>query len=538
MQLTRIGPFALEEPLDGLAGSNVVRGVHIERQLSMAIKLLPRSVAKQAMGRSSFGDDVKKLQQLEHPGLVRILGGAIEHGQPYLVLEMVPGESLRTRLARRRRLPWEMAIEIVDALAVSLTHAHAQGIVHQRITPARILLPEDGSVKLTGFDCKWTDWDKVVGSRCPMLVAHYLSPEQFRGRRSASLPHCDLFSLGVILYECLTGELPWPANSSDQLRQARRDGPAPRISAKVLDCPVWIDALAENLLAKVRSERLQSADETHRALVLAKSKAAAGTGAAQQVWSGKKSVLAVDNDSGELQKLKRQKTKRRDNSPFYERAWFLAACLAALIGLGGWSLWPASEGALFASAKPLMESDSPVDWKRAEQQFLRPLLERFPETSHAAEIEAFNERYAMHRAEERIKNLGRFGRQPKTAAERAFFEAWKDQNSGDRLSAWQKYEALVMLFAKGTEPDDQAFVKLAQRQIERIKSDQQSSADQIAFFEQHLQQAQSLAESGKLLEARGILDSLISLYAGNQELRPLVERAREQLRVLDAGGAE
>lgn len=537
MQLTRIGPFALEEPLDGLAGSNVVRGVHIERQLSMAIKLLPRSVAKQAMGRSSFGDDAKKLQQLENPGLVRVLGGAIEHGQPYLVLEMIQGESLRTRLARRRQLPWEMAIEIVDALAVALTYAHAQGVVHQRITPARILLPESGGVKLTGFDCKWTDWDKVVSSRCPMLVAHYLSPEQFRGRQSANLPQCDLFSLGVILYECLTGELPWPANSSDQLRQARRDGPAPRISAKVLDCPVWIDALAENLLAKVRSERLQSADETHRAIVLAKSKADAGIGAAQQAWSGKKSTLAADTDSGELQKIKRRKTKRRDTSPFYERIWFLAACLAAVIGVGVWSLRPASEEALFAKAKPLMESDSPVDWKRAEQQFLKPLLERFPETSHSAEIDAFNDRYAMHRAEERIKNLGRFGRQPKTAAERAFAEAWKDQSSGDRLSAWQKYEALIMLFAKGTEPDDQAFVKLARRQIERIKADQQSSADQIAFFEQHLQQAQSLTDGGKLLDARRILDSLISLYAGNQELRPLVERAREQLRVLDAGRA-
>ncbi|NOZ38641.1 MAG: protein kinase [Planctomycetes bacterium] len=537
MQLTRIGPFALEEPLDGLAGSNVVRGVHIEHQLSMAIKLLPREVAKQAMGRSSFGDDVKKLQKIEHPGLVRIYGGAVEQGQPYLALELIEGESLRERLARRRQLPWEMAVEIVDGLAEALTYAHAQGIVHQRITPARILLPDEGGVKLTGFDCKWTDWDRVVGSRCPMLVAHYLSPEQFRGRQSASLPQCDLFSLGVILYECVTGELPWPANSSDQLRQARRDGPAPRLSTKVLDCPIWLDAIAEKLLAKVRSERLQTADETHRAIVLAKTKADAGTGAAQQAWSGKKSAFAVENDSSELQKLKRRKTKRRDTSPFYERAWFLAACLAAVIGVGVWSLWPASEEVLFARAKPLMESDSPVDWKRAEQQFLKPLLERFPDTSHSAEIEAFTARYAMHRAEERIKNLGRFGRQPKTAAERAFSEAWKNQSSGDRLSAWQKYEALVMLFAKSAEPDDQAFVKLAQRQIGRIKSDLQSSTDQIAFLEQHLDQAQSLVEEGKLLDARRILDSLISLYAGNQELRPLIERAREQLRTLDAGGA-
>ncbi len=538
MQLTRIGPFALEEPLDGLAGSNVVRGVHVEHQLSMAIKLLPRQVAKQAMGRSSFGEDIKSLQKLEHPGLVRVYGGAVEQGQPYLALELVEGESLRTRLARRRQLPWEMAIEIIDALAVALAHAHAAGIVHQRITPARILLPVGGGVKLTGFDCKWSDWDKVVGSRCPMLVAHYLSPEQFRGRQSASLPQCDLFSLGVILYECLTGELPWPSNTSDQLRQARREGPAPRISAKVFDCPVWIDALTEKLLAKVRSERLQSADETHRAIVLAKSKAEAGIGAAQDAFAGKRGGLSVDSDASELRKLKRRRTSRRDDSPFYERVWFLAACLAGVIGFGAWTLWPAGEEALFSQAKPLMESNNPIEWKRAEQQYLKPLLERFPETTHAAEIEMFTERYAMHRAEERIKNLGRFGRQPKTAAERAFAEAWKKQSSGDRLSAWQKYEAVIQLFTKSSESDDRAFVQLARRQIDRIKTDQQSSADQISFLEQHLEQAASLAENGKLLDARRILDSLISLYASNRELRLQVDRAREQLRVLDAGGAE
>ena len=225
---------------------------------------------------------------------------------------------------------------------------HAQGVVHQRITPGRILLTEGEGVKLTGFDCKWSDWDKVVSSRSPMLVAHYLSPEQFRGRQSASLPQCDLFSLGVILYECLTGELPWPTNTADtQLRQARRDGPAPRISTKVLDCPVWIDVLAEKLLAKVRSERLQTADETHRAIVVAKSKADAGTGIVQQALSGKKGTLSVASDPRELRKLKSRKTKRRDNSPFYERFWFLAACLAGVIGVGAWSLWPLGEEALF-----------------------------------------------------------------------------------------------------------------------------------------------------------------------------------------------
>ena len=538
MQLTRIGPFALESPLDRTKSSNVVRGVHVERQMSMAIKLLPLSVAKSVMGHSSFADDVKQLQKLQHSGIVRVFGGAVEQGQPYLVMELVEGESLQQMIDRRGKLPWELSIEIIDALAEALTYAHAQGMVHQRITPDRVLLPAEGGVKLTGFDCKWADRDQVAASRCPMRVAHYLSPEQFRGRQSAGYPQCDLYSLGVILYECLTGEVPWLVNTPDRLRQARRDRPAPRISSKVLDCPVWLDSLAEKLLAKIRSDRLQTAEDTHRAIVIAKQKSQAGTGAAQHAWAGKQGSLSVGRNSSELQAIKRRKTARRSNSPFYERAWFLAICLVALIGMGAWALWPANEAALFAKAKPLMESDSPIDWKRAQDQYLTPLLERFPDSAHRPEIEQFAERYAMQRAEERIKNLSRFSRQPKSEAERSFAEAWEFERFGDRLTAWQKYEALSQLFLESEDPDQQIYAKLAQRQIERIRGDQQSSTDQIAFLEQHLDQAQTHAQEGRLLPARRILDSIISLYAGNQEFRPIVDRAREQLRQLDAGGVQ
>ncbi|MGI9429071.1 MAG: serine/threonine protein kinase [Bythopirellula sp.] len=538
MQLTRIGPFALEEPLDGSATSKVLRGVHIERQVSMAIKLLPPSVNRQVMGRSSFPDDIKKLQTLEHPGLTRVLGGACEQGQPYLVLELVRGESLRERLDRRGKLPWEMTMEIVEGLSDALMYAHAHGVVHQRITPARILLPESGGVKLIGFDCKWSDHDDVVGSRCPMEIAHYLSPEQFRGRQSAGYPQCDLFSLGVVLYECLTGEVPWAADTPDALRQARRDGPAPRISTKLLDCPVWLDVLAERLLAKVRSQRLQSAEETHRAIINAKRKVDAGTGAAAHAWSGKRGALSVDEDRTEIKKLKKKKTKRRDASPFYEQAWFLAASLVLLVGVGAWALWPPNEAELYAAAKPLMDSDNPVDWKRAQEQFVDRLLDRFPDTNHLAEIQVFADRYAMHRAEERIKNLSRFAREPKTESERAFAAAWEYERFGDRMTAWQKYESLIELFSDSRERDDRIYVMLAKRQIARLKFNQKSSSDQQEFLEEALGHAKQLAEDGDLLAARRKLDSVITLYATNQELGPFVEQARQQLRQLDAGAAQ
>lgn len=535
MQLSRIGPFALEEPLDGLVESNVLRGVHVNRKMTAAIKLLPRSVAQQAMGGGNFTNDVKRFQKLLHPGIARLFGGAVEQGQPYLVLEMVPGESLRQQLNRRGKLPWEMAVDSADAICLALGHAHRQGIVHGRLTPTRVLLPENGGVKLIGFDCVWADRDQVLGLRSPMNVAHYLAPEVFRGKQSASLPQCDLFSLGVLLYECLSGELPWPADTPSELVEARRAAFAPRVSTMVLDCPVWLDALVSRLLATKRSERLASADETHRAIVTAKRKAGAGTGAAQHAWSGKKGVLDVGTDRAELHRIQRKHPEKHHRVPFFEQAWFLASCLAGLIGVGIWSMWPLSEEAIFAKAKPFMESESSADWKLAEDRYLVSLRERFPESQYAAEIQAFEQRYAMHRAEERIKNLDRFGRKPRSKVEGLFAEAWKLEQFGDRYSALMKYNALITLFAETEDPDDQAIVNLARRQREQIDSSDESEDDLASFLRIHIDRAQSLALKGQRLKARNLLDDLITLYGTNQEARSLVEEARELIRQLDSG---
>ena len=534
MLLSRIGPFALEEPLDGSVQSNVLRGVHVERKMTAAIKLLPRSVAHQAMGSSNFADDVKRFQKLIHPGIARLYGGAVEQGQPYLVLEMVSGESLRKRLDRLGKLPWETAVDIADTVCQALDHAHQEGFVHGRITPTRVLLPESGGIKLIGFDCAWADRDEVLGLRSPMEVAHYLAPEVFRGKQSASMPQCDLFSLGVLLYECLAGELPWPADSPSDLVQARRTRVAPRVSTKVLDCPVWLDALVSRLLATKRSERFASADETHRAIVTAKRKADAGTGAAQHAWSGKKGVLDVSKDREELRRLKKPRSEKRQRDPFYEQAWFLASCLAALIGVGIWSLLPPSEETLFAKAKPLIESESTADWKLAMDRYIGPLRERFPESKYASEIEEFEQRYAMHRAEERIKNLDRFGRKPRSKVESLYAEAWKLEQFGDRYSARNKYKALISLFEETEDLDDRAIVNLARRQVEQI--DQSENAEDLAtFLQSQIERAQSLASSGKRLKARGLLDDLVTLYGNNQEARSLVDEAREMIRQLDSG---
>lgn len=503
----------------------MLRGLHVERKVSMAIKLLPPSVVQRPMGGNTFTEDVKKLQKLVHPNIMRYYGGAVDQGQPYLALELVQGESLRDRLDRRGKLPWEMTVEIVDGICQALVHAHQAGFVHQRLTPTRVLLPEQGGVKISGFECAWTDRDEVLGLRVPIEVGHYLSQETYKGKQSALLPTVDLFSLGVILYECLSGEQPWPVDSVTELVQVRRVQEAPRISSKEFDCPVWLDLLTSKLLAVRRKDRLQTAEEAHRAFVIAQQKAAAGTSTLQDAWSGKQGTVAPQQDRDELRRLRRRR-KQADHSPFYERAWFLVLCLLAVFAVGAWVMWPLSEDALFQKAQPLMKSENVVDWKRAEEQYLAELRERFPDTKYAEQIRAFDERYLLYRAEIRVKNNMRLGRAAESEAERHYTEALEYERFGDRLSAWQRYEALIQLFSDSSDPYDRAYVTLARRNLAEIKSVDYGLSEQTEFVESHLDEAEALIEAGELLRARRILDSVVSLYGGNQELRPQVSRGR------------
>jgi hypothetical protein len=533
MHLSRIGPIALEGTLDGSPEGNVLRGVHLERNKKMAVKLLPRHLVNVPMGGDNFTSDVKVLQKLVHPGIARVYGGAMDDGQPYLAMEVVDGESLRSLLDRRGRLPWETTVDIAIAVCEALEYAHANRIVHQRLTPSRILLPGDGGVKLIGFDCKLADHDLVLGLRSPMSVAHYLSPEQFRGKESASLPAADVFSLGVIIYECLSGKLPWPANSPRELVEARRAAPAPRVSASVLECPVWLDVLVARLLETKRRNRLPTTDAARRAFLDAKHKAAQGAGAVQHAWAGKQGALATNVDRQELAALrKKQVTRQRDDSPFYEQAWFLAACLLAVIALGAWVLWPKSKEELLAAAAPLMASDDPVQWQRAESQYLADLRERFPETADDPAILEFEDRVALHRAEERVKNLDRFGRKPASEAERLYAEGWRKERFGDFESAWQLYDKVQQIAVDRSNADDRAYRTLAIRGVARIRTEADAQRESAEVVQEKLEEARDLIARKQTLPARRVLDDVITLYDGRRDMRALVDEARTLLEQL------
>jgi len=183
-----------------------------------------------------------------------------------------------------------------------------------------------------------------------------------------------------------------------------------------------------------------------------------------------------------------------------------------------------------------MESDEPGQWKNAEDWYLSSFRKRFPDSEYAEQIAQFDRRVAIHRAETRWKNNQRLLRPPQSEAERQFGEAWNYEEFGDRLSAWKKYEALVNLFDGSEKEYDQAFVELARRQIDRIKTEQDPAESQSEFLEHQLARARGLVEKNELFGARKILDGIIELYGNNLEVQPLVDQARDEKRRLDLSG--
>jgi hypothetical protein len=313
----------------------------------------------------------------------------------------------------------------------------------------------------------------------------------------------------------------------------------------VLECPVWLDVLVARLLEVKREGRLPTADAARRAILDAKSKAAGGVGALQHAWSGKQGALARGVDKKELSRLRKAAApaEKKDASPFYERAWFLAACLAVVLGFGAWVLWPLNEDALYAKARPLMESERATDWKQAQTDYVDELLRRFPQSKYLPEIEAFQLRHAIHMAEERIKNLDRFGREPESEVDRLYAEAWRFERFGDRLTAWRKYEALLKLYggSKDLELDERAILELARQRIDDIRREareQRQEQDLATLVRAKLDRAGELASTDPVA-ARELLESLVDLYDGNLEVASLVTEARTRIRQLQAGaGAE
>lgn len=199
------GRWQLGEPIGRGAVAVVHDAVDATTGDRVAVKVLRHADADQ---RARFAREVVALESLDHPGVVQVLGHGELDGCPFLVLERIAGGSLADRIARGP-LPEAEVVAIGATLADALVHAHERGVVHRDVKPSNVLLDDGGAPRLADFGVAQLDGaGSLTATGFTVGTAGYLAPEQVRGE--AVGPEADVYSLGLLLLEALTGERAYP----------------------------------------------------------------------------------------------------------------------------------------------------------------------------------------------------------------------------------------------------------------------------------------------------------------------------------------
>ena len=233
----------------------------------VAIKRLHAGMLADEEHAERFRREAMVVARLSHPNLVRLLDRGEDADGPYLVMELVDGENLRARIRREGSLDPDEAARICAEVGRALSYAHRQGVVHRDIKAHNVLLTPEGGVKLADFGiARLIETEEEGLTKTDMLLgsADYLSPEQADGRPIDA--RTDIYSLGILLYECLTGVLPFRGEGfvAVAMKHCSEPMPDPRVLAP--DVPEWLAACTLRAAAKDPAARYPDADRMVAAL--------------------------------------------------------------------------------------------------------------------------------------------------------------------------------------------------------------------------------------------------------------------------------
>jgi serine/threonine-protein kinase len=232
--------------------------------------LLERNVALKVL-HPHFGDDeeyverfrreARAVAQLSHPNIVTVIDRGEDDGHQFIVFEFIDGENLKELVNRTGPLPARRAVELAIAIADGLAFAHQHGLVHRDVKPQNVLLNGDGEPKVTDFGiARSLDVEHGVTQTGTVLgTSNYLSPEQASGKPVT--PTTDVYSLGVVLYELLTADVPFPGENFVAVAMKHLNEPVPDILERRPDVPVRLAAAIEHALEKKPERRFASMGE-------------------------------------------------------------------------------------------------------------------------------------------------------------------------------------------------------------------------------------------------------------------------------------
>ena len=250
------------EGLVGVGGmANVYRGTDLKTGNPIAVKVLKEEFLDNEELVRRFKNESKAISILDHPNIVKVYDVSVTDKLQYIVMEYVDGITLKEYLRQRGgALTWKEAVYFASQVLSALQHAHSKGIIHRDVKPQNIMLLADGSIKMMDFGIarfsraqSQTVSDKAIGS------VHYISPEQAKGERTDA--RTDIYSVGVMLYEMLSGKLPFDGDGAVSIAIMQISDKARPLAEVAPDVPEGIRQITEKAMEKDPAKRFQSAAE-------------------------------------------------------------------------------------------------------------------------------------------------------------------------------------------------------------------------------------------------------------------------------------
>jgi serine/threonine protein kinase len=253
------GRYELEKLVGSGGMSNVFRAHDRLLERTVALKILHEQYTRDEDYVERFRREARAVAQLAHPNIVTVIDRGEQDGRQFIVFEYIDGENLK-ELSSHGPLDPQDAVRLALQVARALSFAHERGLVHRDVKPQNVLLNDDGQAKVTDFGiARSLDVHGVTQTGTVLGTSDYIAPEQARGQKVD--PKTDIYSLGAVLYELLTGEVPYKGDNFVAVAMRHVNEPPPSVLEHRPDCSLRLDLAIQRAMAKDPDERFESMDD-------------------------------------------------------------------------------------------------------------------------------------------------------------------------------------------------------------------------------------------------------------------------------------
>jgi len=340
-----MGRYHIIEPLGegGMATVYKAYDTHLERDVAIKVirtdQFSPASL-KHVLQR--FEREAKSLAQLSHPNIVKIHDYGEFQGSPFLVMEYLPGGTLRRRVGRP--MPWRNATRLLLPIARGLAYAHSHNIIHRDIKPSNILMTESGEPMLSDFGVakilEGEDGQTLTATGVGIGTPGYMAPEQWSGNTS---PQSDIYSLGMVFYELITGRKPYTADTPAAILIKQVNEPLPHPSQFVPGLPEIVEKVLFKALARKPEDRFSDMDAFAKALEYLSTEGNAKLVPAKRLVS---SAPAQDKRAATVAEISPTQYKRLEKQTTYNRfqIFLIGTLVVVLVSTLAVALWFSRRG--------------------------------------------------------------------------------------------------------------------------------------------------------------------------------------------------